>query len=46
MDSILKAEIINSLGTFAKRIKSLKTTLALSITIIILKGTYYLVYIH
>ena len=38
MDSILKAEIINSLGTFIRRIKSLKTTLALGTTIIILKG--------
>ena len=38
MDSILKAEIINSLGTFAKCIRSLETTLALSTTIIILKG--------
>ena len=38
MDSILKAEIINSLGTFVGRIRSLEITLALSTIIIILRG--------
>ena len=38
MDFILKAKIINSLGTFIRRVKSLETALALGTTIIILKG--------
>ena len=38
MDFILKVKIIDSLSTFAGYIKSLETTLAPGIAIIILKG--------